>query len=741
MVRRTGTALALAGFVAILAGWLTGGGSVDLPWAPSLDIRFSFSLDGLGVLYGLLATGIGFAVFVYSRDYLPIHLRHQDRPEREETGFYAFLLLFMVSMVGLATAQDLIVLFVFWDLTAIASYYLIGFDRQDAKDRAAALMALLVTGASAVLLLVGALVLRDRYGTFAIGEILARADGDAATTTAAVLIAVAALAKSAQVPLHFWLPRAMVAPTPVSAYLHSAAMVAAGVFLLSRVYPLLVAAPYVLDGVLAVGIASMAIGGVLALTRDELKDVLAYSTIGQYGYVVFLLGLGTGAGVAAACFYVVVHAIAKCALFLTAGAVTATTGENRLSNLGGLARPMPLVAAGSAVAAAGIVALPATAGFFADELFFDAALERSGLLGAVALASAGLTFAYIGRFWSGIFLGPRRPRDPDPVSAILAAPIAVLGLVLFVFGFVTGPLSRLAEDAAEAALLFPVDVAVAYHLDLRAENLMALGAWAVGLGALATRSLWWPAATAVGRVGTRFGPERGYRATLAALNGLSDRIHDIEVRDLRTRVAAVFVPGGLLVALGIVVTPTGGAYAAGSIGEDDIGLVVVLAVATLGALATTFPRHHVTLVLVLSSVGFSLAVAYAFFGGPNVALVAVLIETVLALAFLGVLALLPRDLLRRESQVPTSRGRRWRDPVVGLVAGGAAFVVAWGALSRPAPQESVASELARLAPEAHAADIVTAILADFRGLDTLVEISVLAVALLGIAALLRGQEA
>jgi multicomponent Na+:H+ antiporter subunit A len=741
MLRRTGTALALAGFAGILAGWAAGGGSVDLPWAPSLDIRLSFSLDGLGVLYGLLATGIGFAVFLYSRDYLPIHLRHQNRPEQESTAFYAWLLLFMVSMVGLATAQDMIVLFVFWDLTAIASYYLIGFDRQDAKDRAAALMALLVTGGSAVLFLAGALVLRNRYDTFAVGEILAEAEGDAATTTAAVLIAVAALAKSAQVPLHFWLPRAMVAPTPVSAYLHSAAMVAAGVFLLSRFYPLLEVVPGVLDAMLGVAIASMAIGGVLALTRNELKQVLAYSTIAQYGYVVFLLGLGSAAGVAAACFYVIVHAIAKCALFLTAGAVTATTGENRLSNLGGLARPLPLLAAGSAVAAAAIAALPGTVGFFADELLFDAALERGPLLAAVSVLSAGLTFAYMGRFWAGIFLGARRPRDPDRPSLVLAGPVAGLAVLLPVLGIATGPVSRLAADAAEAALLAPVEIAVAYHLDLRAENLMALAAYAIGVAVLATRPLWWPAATAAARLGERLGPERGYRATLAGLNGLSDRIHDYEVRDLRTRVAAVFVPGGLLVVLGIIVTPTGGAYDAGRIGEDDIGLAVVLAVAAVGALATTFPRQHVTLVLVLSSVGFSLAVAYAFFGGPDVALVAVLIETVLALAFLGVLALLPRQLLRRESQVPTSRTRRWRDPLVGLMAGGAAFVVAWGALSRPAPQESVATELARLAPEAHAADVVTAILADFRGLDTLVEISVLAVALIGIAALVRRQEA
>ena len=219
-----------------------------------------------------------------------------------------------------------------------------------------------------------------------------------------------------------------------------------------------------------------------------------------------------------------------------------------------------------------------------------------------------------------------------------------------------------------------------------------------------------PAASAFARVGERLGPDRLYARGLDLLNALSDRIHDVEVRDLRTRVAAVLVPAGLLVALGIWATPTADAYAVGTIGGDDVGLALVVTFAAAAAVATTFPRHHLTLVLVLSSVGFSLAVAYAFFGGPDVAVVAVLVETILALAFLGVFALLPRGVLRREAQVPTSASRRWRDPLVALVSGGAAFVVVWGALSRPAPEESVAAELERRAPDAHAKDVVTAIL-------------------------------
>jgi multicomponent Na+:H+ antiporter subunit A len=276
--------------VAVLVVWRRGGAGVDLAWLPSWNARLAFRLDGLGVLYGLLATGIGVAVFTYATAYMPRHLEHEERPQAEGVRFHGLMVLFMAAMLGLATAQDLLLLFVFWDLTAIASYLLIGFDRQHREARLSALMALLVTGVSAVLLLIGILVLRAEFGTTSIPALLERADGGRAVTLAGTLIAVGALAKSAQAPLHFWLPRAMAAPTPVSAYLHSAAMVAAGVFLLSRLHPLLASSPVLLDGLLVVGLVSMAVGGVLALGEDHLKRLLAYSTIAQYGYVVTMLG-------------------------------------------------------------------------------------------------------------------------------------------------------------------------------------------------------------------------------------------------------------------------------------------------------------------------------------------------------------------------------------------------------------------------------------------------------------------
>ena len=237
--------IAAAAFVALVGAWVVGGGTISLPWAPTLGLRLEFALDGFAIVYALLATGIGLLVFGYGAAYLPAHLAHERRPASDARRFWPWMVLFMGAMVGLAMARDLVLLFVFFDLTAVASYFLIGFDRHRAEARGAAFMALLVTGSSAVAMLLGAVLLQVEYGTFLLPELFERANPSGVTTAASMLIVLAALAKSAQAPLHFWLPRAMEAPTPVSAYLHSAAMVAAGVLVIGRVHPLLALDPVV----------------------------------------------------------------------------------------------------------------------------------------------------------------------------------------------------------------------------------------------------------------------------------------------------------------------------------------------------------------------------------------------------------------------------------------------------------------------------------------------------------------
>ncbi|HET8784463.1 MAG TPA: proton-conducting transporter membrane subunit [Candidatus Limnocylindrales bacterium] len=265
------------------AGWRAGDWAIDLPWAPTIGLRLEFRFDGLAALYAFLAAGIGLLVFIYSTAYVPRHLDHEGRPPSDARRFWMWMTLFMGSMIGLAASQDLILMFLFFDLTAVASYFLIGFDRHRPEARGAALMALIVTTGSAVAMLIGAVLLDAEYGTFSVPSILGVATPSTTTTIAGVLIAVAALAKSAQAPLHFWLPRAMAAPTPVSAYLHSAAMVAAGVLVLGRIHPLLALDPRVLDALVVLGFVSIFVGGALALGQDELKQILAHSTISQYG--------------------------------------------------------------------------------------------------------------------------------------------------------------------------------------------------------------------------------------------------------------------------------------------------------------------------------------------------------------------------------------------------------------------------------------------------------------------------
>ena len=723
-------AAAALSFIACLVGWLAGGVETNLPWAPTLGLRLYFSLDGLASLYGLIDTGIALAVFAYAAVYMRLQANH--RPADERRRFWPWMVLFMVAMLGLACSQDLILLFVFFDLTAIASYFLIGFDRERREARGAALMAMLITGASAACILIAGAMLYAEHGTFSLPAIFAAAEPGTTTTVAGALVAVAALAKSAQVPLHFWLPRAMVAPTPASAYLHSAAMVAAGVLVIGRVHPLLALNETVLDGLLVVGLLSIVVGGVLALAQDDLKQVLAHSTISQYGYVVTLYGIAGATAAGAAAFYVITHAIAKSSLFMTAGAVTTATGESRLSRLGGLARAMPALAVASGVAAATLAALPLTLGYFKDELFFAAARDEGWLVGGLAVLAAALTFAYVGRFWWGIFGGPTAIRV-KPVPALLILPIGALAAVAVIGGVVSEPFAELAGDAATVTNAGAVSVAPGYHLS--PETLMALAAWGLGAIFLALRGAREAVVGSLARAGDRFGPRRAYGRALELLHAASDIAHRREVRDLRNSIAAVFMPAGLLIACGFAVTPTAGAYEAGPIHGRDLPIIALLGLVVFAGVVVARDQGHVRMVLALSVLGFGLAAVYAVIGAPDVALVAVVVESVLTLVFLGILARLPAG--RQRLSAPRSRHENRRNLLVGVLAAAGAFATVWGALSRPTVAASVAADQIRLAPGAHGGDVVTVILADFRGLDTLGEITVLAIAVFGASTLLR----
>jgi multicomponent Na+:H+ antiporter subunit A len=732
---RTAALFSLLAFTGGFLGWQVDAGMLRAPWVPSWNLSLAFALDGIAVLYTFLATGIGALILVYSQGYLPHHLSEEQRPGERNVRFCVLTLFFMGSMIGLVMAQDLLLLFVFWELTTIASYLLIGFDSHQQKSRHAALLALLVTGITSLFLLIGALLLFSQYGTFLIPDLLMRAQPGPFLHLALGLIALAALAKSAQVPFHFWLPRAMVAPTPVSAYLHSAAMVAAGVFLLSRLHPLLAMSTLLLDALLVAGLLSMAMGGLLALREIVLKRVLAYSTIAQYGYVVFLLGLGTSGAVTGATLYVLAHALMKSALFLAAGAVTQSTKEERLSALGGLARRMPWLAAGSGIAAAGLAGLPLTLGFFKDEMLFRAVFERSTWLAIAVVVNAGLTLAYTWRWWSGIFAGDGRTVVEDHPRTMLT-PVLLLASLILLGGIWGTPFAQLAATAATSILREPAQVELAYHLDARPENIMAICVYLLGIFLVVRHATLRPFLDRLMHAGDRAGPERSSTLAARGLEEVSAFLYNFELHDLANRIATVLIPTSLLLLLGLWLTPTIGLYRAGEFGQQDIPLTLVLLLTAASAILVAIPRDHLTQVLVLSCVNYGLAGVFAFLGAPNLALVGVLIGVVSTIIFVAVFTLLPVESLQQTQSLAIPARRTGRDLFVSIVAGGMAFLVAWGVLSQPSFEESVASKYVELAPAAHARDVVTAILADWRGLDTMGEVTVLAIILLGVGSYL-----
>lgn len=710
--------------------------AVDAPWADVYGMRFELELDGLARLYALLASGIGFFVVAYASRYIALHLQHQNRSETAQTKFFFFLLLFMAAMVGLVMAQDMILIFLFWDLTAIASFFLIGFDQHEEESRSSAMLALMVTGITAVLVLVGSMILYAEYGTWSLPQIIAQGELLGNADIGLLLIAIGALAKSAQVPLHFWLPRAMAAPTPVSAYLHSAAMVAAGVFLIGRYYPLMMQVDWLLDIFLFIGFASMLVGGIIALTRNILKQVLAYSTISQYGYVVFMFGMGGEYGIKGASFYVLAHAIVKSALFLTAGAVTEATGKKTLSDLGGLRKSMPLLALGSGLAAAGLIALPLTIGFFKDELFFARAVELGTPYMIMDVAGASLTFAYIFRFWTHIFLG-KEVTPARPITPWLVWPVVSLGLLTVLGGIWPDPFTKIAEGAASVTAYATQDLHVQYVFDPIPENLMAIATWTLGLTIYLTRKKWWRVALGIAHLGEKIGPAHWYYKGINGLNRLSDSIHSVEVRDLRSRVATILMPAGILVGLAVLVTPNANSFEIGPLGQGDFALIVMLIAAVVSAFVVMTLRDHLRLAIGLSSVGFSLAGVYAFMGAPNVTVVAIVVETILGLFLIGMLVLMPRTILRFETEADSERRSMPRDAVIAMVAGLLVFFVSWGTLSRTSWSTEVIDSQGVLTPAVHGKNIVTVILADFRGFDTLGEITVIAITLIGIISLLR----
>jgi multicomponent Na+:H+ antiporter subunit A len=697
--------------------------AVSYAWMPTLGIGLTFYVDGLSLMFALLITGIGALVTVYAGGYLAGHA-HLGR-------FYVSFLVFMISMLGIVVADNVIVLFVFWELTSLSSYLLIGFEHEDETARAAALQALLVTGVGGLALLAGLLLLGQVAGTLELSVLLERGDvvrAHPAYLPILLLVLVGAFTKSAQAPFHFWLPSAMAAPTPVSAYLHSATMVKAGVYLLARLTPVLGDTDAWRSTVIPVGAATMLVGAVLALRQTDLKRVLAYTTVSALGTLTMLIGLGTALAINAAVVFLLAHAFYKGALFLVAGAVEHETGTRNAEQLAGLSGAMPITATAAGVAVVSMTGLPPALGYLGKELVYEAALSVPVLAAAAVLANVFYVAAAV--MVVRPFLGARAATPAEPSEAppsLWLGPVLLGGLGLLI-GLAPAIAQPLLASAAASVLARPVETKLALWHGLNLPLLLSavtLGGAAVAYaGRVALRQV------SFGGVPARLGPTRAYERALDAMNAVA-RVQTRVLQNgylryylLTTIAVTVTLAGYALLSRGGLVWPATGAAAS----FIDLGLATLI---LLAGFTATVSRSRFGAVAALGVVGYGMALVYALHGAPDLAMTQVVVDTLTVILFVLVFYHLPR--FTRLSSDPA----RLRDLLVSATAGVFLTTLTWAAMNTASPARVSGYFVEQSVPRAHGRNIVNVILVDFRALDTLGEIVVLALAALGVLALLR----
>ncbi|NBC18693.1 MAG: putative monovalent cation/H+ antiporter subunit A [Bacteroidetes bacterium] len=700
------------------------------PWVPSFGVDLSFYLDGLSLLFALLITGLGTLIVVYAGGYL--------KGDAHLGRFYLSLLLFMSAMLGLVLADNLIALFVFWELTSFSSYLLIGYKHEDETVRQSALQALLVTGMGGLALLAGFVLLSIAGGgTFELSELRAQSDvirAHGLYLPLFALIVLGCFTKSAQVPFHFWLPNAMAAPTPVSAYLHSATMVKAGIYLLARFDGMLGGTTAWVWTLSVAGALTMLLGAVLALRHTDLKKVLAYSTITALGTLTLLIGLSFEASIKAAIVFLIVHSFYKGALFLVAGSVDYETGTRDVLRLGGLRRVMPVTATAAGLAGLSMAGLPPLFGFVGKELAYKAKLGFDGadlVLPTVAVVANALTVAAAGivvlrPFFGALRETPRTAREA-PLSMLLG-PLGLAGMGLL-FGLLPTLLPRtLVGSAVTATLGNPIEIELTLWYGLNLALLLSV----VTAGAGVLTYLRWDAVRgALARMDPlwRRGPERGYAVALRGLlrlaEGQTRLLQNGSLRAyLRWLVALAVVLPGVALWMHADALFAGVTTAWAEVLPHEWVLAVLI---VGGSITVVRARSRLLAVAALGVVGFSVALLFIHLGAPDLAMTQFLVETLIVVIVLLVLWRLPamaRDARDRGAQ-------RVANGVLAVGAGAVVTALALAVLAVPFDpyvstffaEESVASAYGR--------NIVNVILVDFRALDTLGEITVLAVAALG----------
>ncbi len=701
------------------------------PWVPSLGANFSFVLDGLSLLFALMITFIGSLVFYYTHTYMKGH-EYIDR-------FYAYLSFFMASMLGLVLSDSLMLMFVFWELTSISSFFLIGFNNREAASRRSALVALTITGFGGMALLAAAVLLGMVTGSDSLEGLYAYGDAihdSASYSLIVVFVFLAAFTKSAQFPFHFWLPGAMKAPTPVSTYLHSATMVKAGIFILLRFSPSLGGTALWNEGLMIVGGFTMLYAAVLALFKTDLKAILAYTTISALGVLTFLIGLGTEAALTAAVIFIFVHALYKAALFLVTGIVDHATHSRDVTKLKGLRHIMPAVAVAAILAALSSAGLPGTFGFIGKDLIYEGTLGMGSIAyGLTALAVATNIFLLHAGFVAGIkpFTGKLHETLKDthkPSAALWIAPL-LLGVLSVTFGFMPSLLEAGVVHPALHALGF---AEAAPHLKLwhGFNTVLVLSLITLGLGT-AIYFLVKPSQkleAALDRL-FRFSPEGIFEASSRGFY----RFSVIWTKRSQNGLLRYYILMVLTVLTGLVALRLGGAI---HLRIDFASLLKLswyeLTIATiliLGITVTVFSPSRLAAVVAMGVVGYSICLFFVFYSAPDLAMTQFTIDTLTVILFVLVLYKLPRYLKLSNLR---SRIRDW------------IFATAFGAVIALIALEAINERSNRATSDFYAENayllakgknIVNVILVDFRGSDTLVEITVLAVAAVGVFSLLK----
>ena len=706
--------------------------TAQLSWLPALGLNAHFFLDGLGLLFAGLILGIGLLIILYARYYLS-----REDPMGQ---FYTYLLLFQGAMVGIVLSDNILLLLVFWELTSLSSFLLIGYWRHLPEGRQGARMALTVTGAGGLAMIGGMLLLGNIAGSYDLSVILTQKDAIQASPMyipALILILLGAFTKSAQFPFHFWLPHAMAAPTPVSAYLHSATMVKAGLFLMARMWPVLAGTDAWFYIVATTGLVTMVIAAVIALFKDDLKALLAFSTVSHLGLITMLLGFGTPYAAVAAVFHIINHATFKAALFMSAGIIDHEAGTRDIKQLGGLRTLMPLTFVMSTIASLSMAGLPPFNGFISKEMMLEQTLHTEWysnpwIVAVLATVGAMFSAAYSFRYIAHVFLGPKResyPHSPhDPGPGLWLSPAFLVTLVV-VIGLFPATLAEGIVDVAAGAVTGGASGHV--HLKLwhgiNAPLMMSIVAILVGL------LLIWTYARIRGVWDAARRPEAKtmFDAVVRALTGLSravtDTLHDGTV----TRYAAIF----LLFTLGLGwLAWSGGATAAPDrvlLMGNPLTIVGWFCLVGSTACLVAFHRNRLMALVILGVVGLMISMMFNYLSAPDLALTQLSVEVVTI-----ILLLLALNFMPRETPAEGAGLRQLRN--VGLAAVGGLGVggLMYAILSRNPVMESISQyHLDNSYSGGGGTNVVNVILVDFRGYDTFGEIIVLGIAAIVIFAI------